>query len=191
MLHFRLHGGGARGLASLWGLREGCRARFRSRVRFRQGRRRLLLFLLHWDKIDVRGSAAFHNHLSGRWCRSSILCFPGSLGKWLLIGLGKYSWCLVGREGRFVARRTRVAQGRSVRELNWLRLMGFVSTKLMLRPSENTHRVMDIVMSWPTVVGICKFSFMSPGFVPTVLPKVVHGCCLTTRIGGVLGKRCP
>lgn len=190
MLHFGLHGGGARGLASLWSLREGCCARFRNRVRIGQGRR-LLLFLLHWDKIDVSGSAAFHNHLSGRWCRSSVLCFPGSLGKLLFIRLGKYSWCLVGREGRFVARRTRVAQGRSVRELNWLLLMGFVCTKLMLRPSVNTCRVMNIVMSRSTVVGVCKFCFVSPGFVPTVLPKMIHRRCLTTRIGGILGKRRP
>lgn len=102
MLHLSLHGGGARGLAPLWSLREGRCARFRNRVRVGQGWR-LLWFLLHWDKIDARGSAAFHNHLSGRWRRSPVLCLPGSLGIRLLLGLGKNSWCLVRGEGRFIA----------------------------------------------------------------------------------------
>lgn len=190
MLHFRLHGGGARGFTPLWSLREGCCAWFRNRVRVGQGRR-LLRFLLHWNKIDAWGSTAFHNHLGGRWSRSPVLCLPGSLGKRLLIRLGKYSWCLVGREGRFIARRTRVAQGRSVRELNWLLLMGFECTKLMLRASEHPRRVVHVVVSRATVVRIRKFRLVPPGLVPTVLPKMVHRRCLTAGVGGILGERRP
>lgn len=190
MLHFRLHGGGARGLAPLRGLREGRSARLRSRVRIWQGRR-FLRFLLHRHEIDVRGSAAFHNHLGRRRRRSPVLRLPGSLGKLLLLGLGEHGWCLVGREGRLVTRRTRVAEGRSVRELDRLLRMGFERAELMLRPSEDTRRVVNVVVSRPAVVGIRKFGFVSPGFVPTVLPEVVDRRRLPAGIRGVLGERRP
>lgn len=182
MLHFRLHGGGARRLAPLWSLREGRRALLSNTVGFWQGRGFLLLFF-HRDKIDVGSSATLCRRLSRRWRGSSVLSISGSLGKLLLLGLRKYSRRLVRREGRFVTRRARMAQGRSVRILYWLWLMRFVCVKLMLRPSVNTCRVMDIVMSLPSIVGICKFCVVSPGFIPRVLSVMVHRCRLTTGIG--------
>lgn len=73
-----------------------------------------------------------------------------------------------------------------MRELNWLLLMGFERTELMLCASEHPHRVVHVVVSRATVVRIRKFRLVPPGFVPTVLPKVVHGRCLSAGVGGVL-----
>lgn len=46
-------------------------------------------------------------------------------------------------------------------------------------------------MAWTSVVGICKFCFMSPGFIPGILTKMVSWCCLTTRVRRILGKWSP
>lgn len=78
-----------------------------------------------------------------------------------------------------------------MRELNWLLLMGFECTKLMLRASEHPSRVVHVVVSWPAVVRIRKFCLVPPGFVATVLPKVVHRRGLAAGVGGVLGEGCP
>lgn len=78
-----------------------------------------------------------------------------------------------------------------MRELNWLLLMGFEGTKLMLCASEHPSRVVHVVVSGATVVRIRKFRLVPPGFVATVLPKVVHRGRLSAGVGGILGEGRP
>lgn len=78
-----------------------------------------------------------------------------------------------------------------MRELNWLLLMGFECTKLMLCASEHSRRVVHVVVSGATVVRVCELRLVPPGFEATVLPKVVHRRCLAAGVGGILRERCP